>query len=409
MKRKISIPQTDSKIKNSKTRQEDAVDQITKFASVCNIILCEHLDNYQNRVISKKRIELAFLFRLCSLITVVRYLLSTAFNTKLMVVLMSNSNFLITNPRIFSLFVSLAASCILLISLLLQVTEMKYKLTLLDFFLKWKNKRLLPLNSMNTRRMTWLINLMTNFVMKEAFCLLLVFNSCLFFGPTIQAYLDPASGFLLIPIILHSLCLFIWLVQFMCIVSAGFVALSVPFFYLKYKFKELEQQIKWCVKYNNQMQLMRAIRQHNVTALETKAIDDVFKFVVFYLYVLGSPALIVLMVICQIRETVAIARLFSAIIVIIEYFVVFYLNLFSAQISHSARKPTKLLYKFLIGNPMPINVRFKVMQFIEKLIGPDIGFYCWNNFPMNNYTFCQYLAYCMGMYILILNLYNKIK
>ena len=46
------------------------------------------------------------------------------------------------------------------------------------------------------------------------------------------------------------------------------------------------------------------------------------------------------------------------------------------------------------------------MAFIEKLDGPEIGFYCWVLFPMNSYMFYKYVANCVVTYFLIIRIIN---
>ena len=53
---------------------------------------------------------------------------------------------------------------------------------------------------------------------------------------------------------------------------------------------------------------------------------------------------------------------------------------------------------------MSIKQRLKLLSFIEKLSGREIGFYCYDLFPMNNYEFYQYLYICGSNYFLFLSL-----
>ena len=88
--------------------------------------------------------------------------------------------------------------------------------------------------------------------------------------------------------------------------------------------------------------------------------------------------------------------------------IVFSVNLLSSQISQSSHKPYNNLFKFLIQKrfPLSLRVKLKIVGLIEKLSGPDIGFYCWNLFPMNNYTFYEYVCNYFVTYFLILTLIN---
>ena len=68
-----------------------------------------------------------------------------------------------------------------------------------------------------------------------------------------------------------------------------------------------------------------------------------------------------------------------------------------------AHKSYKLMFRVLSSRKMNFSIRekLKIMQFIEKLSGPDIGFYCLDFFPMNGYEFGKYLYVCGANYILI--------
>ena len=225
-----------------------AVDKIIKFASRYFIVISHDLDHYAARAITTKRIIGASSFRLCSLITAIRYLLSSLVGRKWMNIAMADANYLVTNQRLLSMTVSLGAFVIFFIGVLLQVNEMQYKFTLLDFMNNWKAKRLLPLSPRNAKRLSLIIGLMAKLLMKQAFWPLVFLTGALLVGPTIVAYFDKESGFILVPSLFFSVCFIIWLVQFICIVCAGFVAWSVPFFYLKFKFNEVHDLILWYVQ-----------------------------------------------------------------------------------------------------------------------------------------------------------------
>ena len=245
--------------------------------------------------------------------------------------------------------------------------------------------------------------------MKQAFWPLVVFTSILdCIAIPVIGYFDNKYDFSLLSIVIFDICHLFMIVQFYCIVSAGFVAWSVPFFYLKYKFKEIHQTIQMCVKQNNINVLKRVIAQHNRLVVQTKLIDDVFRFIVFILYYVGSPALLLLLYLSHSDDTSPYVRPIFIFILSIVYFVVFYLNFICAQITHSAVKPRVSMHKLLIEGKLRISDRIKIMEFVEKVSGPDIGFHCWNLFPMNNYTFSEYVGSCARTYFLILGLIENI-
>ena len=383
-----------------------AIDVIMKFGATYYLFLSKDLDQYETRLIIRGRKFGANMFRLCSLITCVRYLLSSMVNTRWMTIMMADPNYLITNQRLFSMIISLAAFTILFINVLFQIHETNHDLFVVDFLVEWKAKRLVPLNERNKKRLILIINIMISYVMKKAFWPLVIFTNLLVMSKSVEAYFDVESGFMLVPSLFFSACMFIWIIQFYCMVCAGGIVWCIPVFYFKYKFKEINQLVRCFVQTGDSMSLMYAISQHHNLTLQVNAMNQIYQYIVFVLYYFGSPALMMLVCVVQIEETIAIAKPIFAFIVLSVYFVVFYLNLISAQISHWASKPRNSLHKYLINNQMPLKIRSRISDFIVRLNASDTGFYCLNIFILNNYTFYQYVAGCAYNYILILNLYK---
>ena len=88
---------------------------------------------------------------------------------------------------------------------------------------------------------------------------------------------------------------------------------------------------------------------------------------------------------------------------------VFLVNFMSAQISKAAKKSCPTLYTHLSRMSATHPTRWKLVSFIEALSGNEIGFYCYDMFPMNNYEFYQYL-YITGLnYFLILDLKSRFQ
>ena len=386
------------------SNESKATEKMVKFANKHHIMMSTTIEEYERKEIMKNEVVGATLYRLGSLITGLRFFMSSVFNNATMISIMCDPNYLLTNQRVFSMFISLSAWVILFIGLMLQINEIKYKWYLLTFVHDWKHCRHIPLKEKNRKKLAILINLMVKLLMKQAFWPLVISTSVALIVPTFMAYFEQKYQMFIIPLVFFNICLVIWILQYYCIVSVGFVAWSVPFFYLKYKFREIYESVESCVKHNNIDVLKRVISQHNRLAIQTRLIDDVFMFVVFVLFYVGSPALMLLLYLSHSKDTVYFVRPILIFILSMVYFVVFYLNFFCSQISHSAAKPRVLMFKYLIEHDINVEDRIKIMQFIEKLSGPDIGFHCWNLFLMNNYTFYQYIANCACTYFLMLGL-----
>jgi hypothetical protein len=244
-------------------------DKVTKFTGQYYITLSTSLAMYEKREIPKKRIIMATIFRLCSLITALRYTMSALINTDWMSMVMSDGNDLITHKGLFSMALALGAYVIFFIAVVLQINEMKYNFTLMDFLIKWKNKSVLPLSVRNTKKLTVIINTMTKLLMKQAFWPLVILWNSLAAYPTIMTYLEPNSNFMIVSIIFFQACFLVFSLQYFCIVCAGFVNWSLSFFYLIFKFKEIHQDIQLSIKQNNFKRLSQAINDHHHIVIQT--------------------------------------------------------------------------------------------------------------------------------------------
>ena len=107
--------------------ESKAIDNMVKFANKHYIMLSTSVEEYESKEIRKNAVIGATLYRLGSLITALRFFMSSVFNNKTMIGIMCDPNYLVTNQRVFSMIISLAALTILFIGLLLQINEMKYK------------------------------------------------------------------------------------------------------------------------------------------------------------------------------------------------------------------------------------------------------------------------------------------
>ena len=286
------------KVKNfmvNNTNEGKAIDKIIKFANNHFIVLSAPIEQYESRGITKNRVIGATLYRLGSLNTALRFFISSVFNNRIITGIMCDANYLLTNQRVLSMIFSLGAWVILFIGLLLQINEINYTWYLLTFFYDWKHCLLIPLNARNRKKLSLIINLMVKLLMKQAFWPLVISTSVTFIAPTFVAYFQHKYQMFIIPLIFFNICLIVWILQFYCIVTAGFVAWSVPLFYLKFKFQEIHDMLEICVKHNNMNALKNLISQHNTLSVQTKYVDGVYQFVIFILYYVGSPALMLLL------------------------------------------------------------------------------------------------------------------
>ena len=123
---------------------------------------------------------------------------------------------------------------------------------------------------------------------------------------------------------------------------------------------------------------------------------------IFGIWPIVLPIVMILLYLVHAKDTKYFARFIAEAGFTVFFLVMFSINLLSSMVREAAHKSINVLYTFLFRVKVSTAQRMKIMAFIEKLSGPDIGFYCWELFPMNNYEYYQYVANCACTYFLVL-------
>src|SRR6185437_14012990 len=77
------------------------------------------------------------------------------------------------------------------------------------------------------------------------------------------------------------------------------------------------------------------------------------------------------------------------------------INYVCTLVRRNAHKNRSKFYTFLTHNRLLLRRHMKIQAFIEHLSGRDIGFYCYDLFPMNNYEFFTYVCNGLMFYFLL--------
>ena len=183
-------------------------------------------------------------------------------------------------------------------------------------------------------------------------------------------------------------------------------------FYFKLKFNEINEIMAKMTKYSTNRYmtslLMQSIIVHNFCDKKVKELNHFFRCITFIMYYLATPGFLSAIYGIQHKDTQLIARIFCIFIILTNFSAVISMNLMSTWITKNAHKPYPLLHSFISRRQtrIPLRLKFKISQFIDRLSGPDIGFYCYDLFPINNYEFYQYITMTMQNYLLLITLYN---
>jgi len=227
----------------------------------------------------------------------------------------------------------------------------------------------------------------------------------------IFAYLDPESNYIISSSIFFAFVLCIFTLQTFGLVFSGSIAIYACALYCKMKFNEIYGNISKLInnyidnKYTNIL-LMKSFIEHNYYERKVYEMNHTFRCIIFILYYVGTPGFHIGLYGVYQKETQFYARIFL-IIVNLCFTLIVLIKIMSTWVINFAHKPYPLLYSYLCRrqSPQSLRMRLKILVFIERLSGPDIGFYCYDLFPMNNYEFYQYMYISGANYILLNTLF----
>ena len=185
---------------------------------------------------------------------------------------------------------------------------------------------------------------------------------------------------------------------------ASFVLFAMTSSFLKYEFRQLNEEIEYCVKRRKLNLLMKAMNRHQINTELTNSVNLFFSINLGGIYFNCTPAVDILVYLSFQNELNIILRLLY-ISVALQMFSLFLAQNFTASsFTATAHKPIKHLYTFMANKKLSLKKKMKIYMFIQKLSGKPIGFYCFNLFAFNNYAFYQYISFVSVTYFLILDL-----
>ena len=178
--------------------------------------------------------------------------------------------------------------------------------------------------------------------------------------------------------------------------------------YLKYKFEEINTKIELSLKQMNIRLLMNAIHEHNYVERLTRDINDLFSRIIFIIYYLLTLTSQLLLYIAQRKDTFLSISVVAHLVALGYMLVILIMNITCGQLRFLAHKSYPTLFAFMVNqnNRMSLKQNLKLRSFMEKLSGPQIGFYCYDLFAMNSNRFYHYLCIYITNYILIVNLFS---
>ena len=396
-------------------------DVLEKFMVSHYLIASMSINHYMRGKVSKKRQILIVLMRLFSLLNAIRYLSSALVdNNMVSIVLMADPHYLLGLHR-FNSFI--LGSAIIIANILIGgvhiILEAKGKLTLLSFLhqIQVKTDKSYRLNRYYYRKYCLKKNFLTKYALNSLmFIPTVVLNGIYFYMLSIIAFFDPDKNFSIWSTLFWNICTTVWLFDLYSLQVGGVSYYYLSTLYLKYQFRQLDEEIKNSIDKKNITELLKAIRAHNTVCVSTHKLNFMFKYLLFILYFFAKIPLNGLLYVSQSADTHMSARILMVLFLLVIITTIFVVNLVSTAVNKWAHNSYKRLFVLFLGTGSPVSSkflwgygRFKVHNFIERLSGPQIGFYCLDMFAVNNYKFFDYIIGWITNYLLIIDLISKME
>ena len=388
-----------------------SVKQFEEYGFKYNAFLTENYVDYaRGERPTKRRLLWITICRLSCLLTAIRFTLCSFTDSRLIQISMINITYKMHNRTITCLLLSSSSFIIFTLGVLLQKLEMSKKLHCFEFFSSIiQSKVPFQLSLSKQKRLSLALHILTKYVFKPTYWLLMLFGVGFNAELSFKGYFDPESGFSLVMVVLWLVPTYLFFQQFFSIVLVGFSQWALNVLYIKYVLINLNEKIRWSLNLKDPQMVFKAMNEHRTIVLFCEEINHYYKYMIFILYYMCSPALMLdIYYICSV-ETDIVGVVLGGVIFVVAYSVVFGLNLISSQISQKAHRPRIFLYGYLSERGIRIRDRMKIVSLIEWLCGPDIGFYCLDLFPMNSFEFFKYCANCVLIYTLCNQLFISFK
>ena len=382
------------------------VDNALKFASDYRFLLHKNAEEYEQKRIGRGRLVTCLLVIACYLVTLVRLTwFSIVHNKDSSGLIAFTFELLLTGNNeninsISKIFASYGVLQFLSGLLIWQFKEFQYKNTALEFLLNFQKQNIVPLNYRNSRKVGFIMTMMSKVFLNRPLLHTFMFLTFIYWliASIISYYIYPGENYIWSE--------FIWNILLLpCIIS---IWSYIPFFYcviafellyLRYKMKEIVDRFGLYTNFQH-ISHVQLISEHNTIC---KYIADINKFgslVIFGLYYMIQPTYIMAMIIAESEEVEPFFKLIFFSGTLIIFTIILLVTRYVSRISELSRQPLNILFRFMSENRLTLEERLKTMTYIDRLMGPDIGFYCLDLFPIDSYEFYLFVVDCVKNYLL---------
>ena len=389
-----------------------AIERMETFNKNKYFMISETFDDYNNgNKFKKSRLFWAHFIQVGCFLTIFKFILSALIVNPIIKVLTMDFVSILGKPNLIYSSLIIGLMSLYLICIFTQVSELQHKCAPMQLFHMLKtNSMNYPLNYTNSERFAIKMNILSRWIPYFICYPLVLILACahIYLSIIIVLASSEISNFILLLVVVFwngaSFTLIVCLNA-----SIGFAPLlgGGSILYLKYKFREINTKIDLSLKQRNIRLLFDAIDEHNYVERLTRDINFYSRVIFFicYYFITFSNQLILYVIFEE--DSTPIGRSAAIIISVFCSGFIPLLTKLSTGVITEAHKSYPTLFTIINQKiPMTIQQRLKLCSFMEKLSGRQIGFYCYDLFPLNSYEFFQYLCRAGSNFLLIIGLFN---
>ena len=385
------------------------IERLESFYRNYYITIVTNVDNYVMGNRPRSRLIMVILSRVALLLHTLRFGLSALMNRDSVRTALMDFGYLLGEPFMISCSVTAVSLAVLCIGLTILYQELTHTYYFADLAYMIKhNSMKYPLNSVDFVKLAEKADILSRLLLRPAFYLLVASHSITHLKLSIDFYLTLEERvYSTIGLVFYNILFFIFSVQCFAYLWVGLFIWFASTQLLRYKFIEINDKIELSLKQSNVNRLISAIIEHNYIEVLTKRLDHFFRVMIFIIYYIATIGFQIILFVVHNPKSTPTGRIIDAFIFCTCFWAVVMMNIMSTKIITAAHKPYSRLYSFITNKTirMTFRQRWKLLSFMEKLSGRQIGFYCYDLFPMNNWEFYQYL-YISGLnYFLIMKLF----
>ena len=325
---------------------------------------------------------------------------------------MCDPSILVFNPRLSAFMVAVMYISAFIIGMLISYHELtnQYSVTAHCFEIKFKIEKY-PLSEQNKERFRLKFARANYYLLVIAYRIIIVMGLIIPQSILFIAYFDSNFNFNLILMSFFAIAQFISIYHLVGLFwfSAAFLYISLE--YLRIKFDEIHKRFELSLKsyrYKMSMAILKdAIFEHVYIEKMTSDFNRYLGKSIFVIYYTLTPGILGAIYNTHHDETKMSIKVVILIFVFFLLSGIFLMAKMAIMVNHEAKRSRTLIYSYLSRTELKFETKNKLflITFMEHLTEREIGFFCWNLFPINSFEIYRYIYFSAQNYLLIMDLF----